>query len=368
MNNLKKYPLIIFFAVLLYSITILDLFSSTYEYSELENRPLASFPAFSVNALFDNEYTPDIEEFTNDHFLMRDSWISLKSISETFLLKGENNSIVYGDDGYMFTKFLTVSNERLNNNITALNTFANRHEDINITFALAPTSATVLSDKVDSSAPVLDSDEIINTTYSNLEIENTLDISSVLKEHSDEYIYYRTDHHWTTLGAYYAYEEFMNSINKPYTPLESYDIIDVDSFLGTHYSKAKSFNVIEDTLSYIDITAEIQIGEDLLNIYDLEKLDSRDKYAMFLRGNFGYTQISGTGQSSILVLKDSYANCFIPFMVNDFESIHIIDLRYFNQSLDALIEEFNYDNILFLYNTESFVDDWDIPKINLFND
>ncbi len=367
-KNLKNYPLIILFAVLLYSISIADLFSPTHEYSDLENRKLSTFPKFSLEDLIENEYTPEIETFTNDHFIFRNSWISLKSISETMLLKGENNGIIYGEDGYMFTKFYELNEEQIQKNLSAVNEFILRHQDRNIIFALVPTAPGVMLENVKAFSPVLDNDLVFSLVNESISSEHTLNLQSTLQDKNDEYIYYKTDHHWTTLGAYYAYEEYMNKISRQPAELSSFDFITVDNFYGTHYSKAKLFNAQADTLSYFESDAMITIGDETLSIYDKEQLETRDKYAMFLRGNFGYTTIEGKGEGNILIIKDSYANAFIPFLIEDFSNIHIIDLRYFSEGLDSIIETENFSNILFLYNAESFVDDRDLPKINLFND
>ncbi len=368
LKDLKKYPLIIFFAVLLYSISVLDLFSPVYERSELENKELSSFPKFSLDDLIDNEYTPKIETFTTDHFILRNSWISMKSISETLLLKGENNGIIYGSDGYMFTKFSSLDLEQTNKNITAINEFITRHSDRNITVAVAPTAPGVMTDNVKPYSPVLDNELVLNTIYTEIPSENSLNLINTLQSKNDDYIYYKTDHHWTTLGAYYAYADYMNFIDRQPKDLSTIELIDVENFYGTHYSKAKTFNAIPDTLSYFESDAMITIGEETYSIYDKEKLETRDKYAMFLRGNAGYSSIVGNGEGNILIIKDSYANAFVPFLVDDFANIHIIDLRYLSEGLDAIIEKEDFDNILFLYNAETFVNDRDIPKINLFND
>ncbi len=367
-QTLKKYPLIIFFAALLYAISVMDLFSPTYERSELENRELSDFPKFSLNDLIENEYTPKIEEFTTDHFILRNSWISLKSVSESLLLKGENNNIVYGTDGYMFTKMSSLDLELTNKNANAINEFIKRHSDRNIIVALAPTAPGVMIENVKSHSPVIDNQLVLDTVYNIIPKENSIDLLALLQSKNDEYIYYRTDHHWTTLGAYYAYSDYMLSINREPRDLSTTELINVENFLGTHYSKAKSFNVIPDTLSYIENNAMITIGENTDSIYEIEKLETRDKYSMFLRGNAGYSEIQGNGEGSILVIKDSYANSFVPFLTEDFAKIHVIDLRYLNEGLDAIIKKEDFTNILFLYNTETFVNDRDIPKINLFND
>ena len=242
-----------------------------------------------------------------------------------------------------------------------INKFIERHPERNVHFLLAPTAPGVMTDKVTADSPVINTDYILGYVADNINHSALIDVRDALKQHTDEYIYYRTDHHWTTLGAYYGYETLMNSLEKDYTTIDNYKMVDVEDFLGTHYSKSKTYNVQADTLSYIDIEA------DIASIYEKVKLDVRDKYAMFTRGNPGYATIKGNGQGKIMILKDSYANCMIPYMVADFEEIHIFDMRYMTMGLDQFITEHDYDNILFLYNCETFLSDKDLVKINMFN-
>ena len=367
-KNLKKYPLVVFFGILLYTIAIMDLFSPVEERSELENRELQKFPEFSLKQLFDNEYTPKIEDFTEDHFIKRDSWISLKSISESLLGKKENNGVVYGEDGYLFTKFVTTDYSQMEKNVGYINKFIERHSDRDITVMLAPTAPGVMTDNVLDGSPVIDTDYILEYAEDNITAGHLLNVQSVMKEHSDEYIYYRTDHHWTTLGAWYACNEYMQRSGiTDFKAMNEYTVTEVHNFLGTHYSKAKNFNVQPDILSYIESDAQIDIGGQINSIYEKEKLEVRDKYAMFLRGNPGMATIKGNGTGKIMIIKDSYANCFVPFMIDSYEQIDVYDMRYITMGLDRLIEAADYDEILFLYNCETFLSDKDLMKINMFN-
>ena len=366
-KNLKKYPVIVFFAVLLYGIAIMDLFSPIETHSELENRTLATFPKFTWTTLFNNEYTPKIEDFTEDHFIVRDKWISLKSISESILGKTENNGVVYGDDGYQFTKFLSADYSQLEKNIALINKFIARHPDRNIKFMAVPTAPGILINKVKSGSPVIDTEYILNYIDENVDDAHIVNVKDALLQRRGEYIYYKTDHHWTTLGAYYGYASYMKSIGKEHTSVNEYRMISAGDFYGTHYSKSKTYNIQPDTLSYIDIEADITINGVIDSIYEKEKLQTRDKYAMFCRGNPGHAAINGNGEGKIMVIKDSYANCLLPYMVADFAEIHVFDMRYLSMGLDKFIEENNYDEILFLYNCETLLSDKDLIKVNLFN-
>lgn len=367
LKNIKKYPLIIFFAVFLYVLSIADLFSPQYETSELENRDLAKFPKFSIKTLVNNEYTPQIEDFTEDHFIVRNSWISLKSICESVIGKGENNGIVYGEDGYLFTKVLATDTTQRDKNLNAMGAFVANNPEFNIKVMLAPTSPSVLTDKVKPGSPVNDASVAISQLESLVGSENLLDVTDTLKAHSDEYIYYRTDHHWTTLGAYYAYADFMTSIGRTPRSVDEFTFVEVENFLGTHYSKSKNFNVQPDTMTYIENDSEIDILGTVAPIYDYEKLEVRDKYAMFLRGNNGFSSIKGDGEGKVLVIKDSYANCFVPFLTGDFEQVDVIDLRYHSSSVRQLMLENQYDSVLVLYNSETIDTDIYVPKLNMYN-
>lgn len=364
-ENIKKYPVILFFGFLLFAISIADLFSPIESFSDLENRELSVFPKFNLSSLVKNEYTPKIEDFTEDHFIKRNYWISLKSVSESVLGKLENNSVIYGKNGKMFTKYLKTDVKNQNKNIAAINTFIARHKDKKITFILAPTAGSLSSlDKYDGS-PILNSTEIIENAKKQIDSKYFFDVTDTLAKHSEkEYLYYRTDHHWTTLGAYYAYDAYMTHIGKTATKQNDLKFVEVENFLGTHYSKAKSYNVKPDTLSYLESDSTIDISGKTDSIYDLSKLDTRDKYAMFLRGNSPFSTVNGTGDGKILVIKDSYANCFVPFLTENFEQIDVLDMRYYSQKVDTLIDENKYDEILFLYNCETFDSDIHLPKIN----
>ena len=366
-NNLKKYPLLVFFAVVLYVLSVADLFSPQYEFSDLENRKLSTFPSFSLKTLINNEYTPKIEDFTEDHFIKRNSWISLKSISETVLGKGENNGIVYGKDGYQFTKVLSTDYTQRMKNLSAVAAFIQNNPDVNVKFLLAPTAPSVMTEKVKPGSPVNNAEGVITQLEELIGSENVVDVRETLKAHSEEYIYYRTDHHWTTLGAYYAYADYMTAIGRVPQSLDSFEFEYVEDFLGTHYSKSKNFNVETDTLSYIKNDSQIDVLGEVDSIYDYEKLEVRDKYAMFLRGNNSFSSVKGSGEGKILVIKDSYANCFIPYLTNDFEQIDIVDLRFFKQSTNKLVKDNGYEQVLFLYNSETIDTDIYVPVVNMFN-
>ena len=194
-----------------------------------------------------------------------------------------------------------------------------------------------------------------------------VDVRQTLTAHKDEYIYYRTDHHWTSTGAYYAYKLLCDTLGLTPFDTAAHTVLTADGFYGTHYSKARTPDAEPDTITYYDLPNELTIysvsgpgqpadGE-TTGLYDTAKLDVYDKYAMFLHGNNGLSRIKGDGTGRILVIKDSYANCFVPYLTANYADIDVVDFRNYNYGLDKLIADNDYDQLLVLYSFDSFKSD-----------
>ena len=180
-------------------------------------------------------------------------------------------------------------------------------------------------------------------------------------------IYYRTDHHWTSLGAYYAYSQLCQTLGLTPFDTAAHTALTANGFYGTHYAKARTWNAVPDVITYYDlantltvwnVTAAGQPTEgQTTGLYDTDKLSVYDKYAMFLHGNNGLSRVQGNGSGRILVIKDSYANCFVPYLTANYADIDVVDFRNYNYGLDKLIADNGYDQILVLYNFDSFKSD-----------
>ena len=198
-----------------------------------------------------------------------------------------------------------------------------------------------------------------------------LDTASVLKEHSGENLYYKTDHHWKTLSAFYVYQAWAKEQGYTVPELADYEIKTVtDDFEGTIQSKLgieTSGDTIELFLPRQEIAyMVIRDGKESDTLYDYSALDAKDKYAIYFGGNQSLIKIktkTATGRKA-LVIKDSYANCFIPFMLGEFDEVDILDLRYTNRRLSELIAEGEYTDLLVLYNASGFAEDISITKLS----
>ena len=387
-KQLKKYPFLVIFALFVFGIFVLDMFATGKEFSEMENRYLKTRPDFSIKSLVNNEYTKKYESFINDQFVFRDGWISLKSISENALLKVENNGVAIGKDDYIFAKVTKANDALIKENINHINTFLDTYTG-KFTLGIIPNSYAVLDDKFPLGYEhiIIDQQKAIDEisrqiTGSNVEI---LDTIAIMGQGKSEDIYYHTDHHWTTDGAWLMYEAYTSQNNLAYTPLTDLQQYrnQVEGFYGTYFSKAKNFNSPGDTLVWYDIpvtsvtidgktTIKDSDDEDVVidGLYWHDKFDTRDKYSAFLYGNNGHTVIKSDNNlnkteepSKILIIKDSYSNSLAPYFTYSYDEVHLVDLRAMATPLSQLMEQEQYDEILMLYNYDTFENERSILKV-----
>ena len=381
MNLLKKilkYPVVLAFFLFIFLFTAVDLVKPDREYSEFENKYLTQRPEFTLASFLNNEWTSKYETYLNDQFVLRDDWITLKSICESMLLKIENNGIAYGADDYLFEKFTTLAGDSLaqfERNVGYEKTFIDTYgETVPITFTIIPNAYMILPEKLPEGLTQVDQAAYTAPIYEAVgDKAQVVDFTGALTAHKDEYIFYRTDHHWTTLGAYYAYAAYAESLGMEPVALDSLSGIEVPDFYGTYFSKAKKFDAVADTITYYPIAdaGVIIDGQEADGYYDLSKFEVRDKYAAFLRGNNGYTVIKsgvreapeGQEPSKILVIKDSYANSFVPFLLYNFDEVHVVDLRYSAVSMKELLSTENFDQVLLMYNFMNLVTDTNLYKL-----
>ena len=365
---MKKTPTFLLLAVFLAVFSVTGEILPSRTYSDLENRYLAQKPAFSLESFFKNKFSKSYEEYCNDQFPARDFWVSLKSSTETTLGKTENNSVVLGKDGQLFNKVLRLDEETWNSHTEALLEFAKRHGE-KLTVALVPNSYAILSDRLPAGLHELDQKSVIDSLYERLTpFACTADLFPTLSAHSKEYIYYRTDHHWTTLGAWYGYESLCTTLGLTSTPLSSWEGHEVSDFYGTYYSRSRLSGAQADTITWYDIPVESVScdGVAMDGLYDFSRFETRDKYSAFLHGNHGITVIRGKNPSSskkLLVLQDSFGNILTPYFSQNYAEITVIDLRHFAPSINAFINENDFDDILFLYSFDGFLDERSVLRL-----
>ncbi len=361
LKEILKYPLVYVFFIIILTLTVLDLTAPFREYSELENMKLASKPKFTVWSYLSSEFSRSYEKYVNEQFVWRDTWIDIKSLSELSLFKLENNNIIYGKDGFLLDKEITLDSERIDKNILVISDFLSSlpDEQFSKLLVLVPNSYELLSDKLPAPVALADQRAVIDYIYSRMNgVCDTLDVYTPLSGMKDEYIYYRTDHHWTTLGAYTAYEAITGHFGTALIGKESFTKHETPDFLGTYFSKAKNVNVKSDTITWYDIPgSSMSVDGNILPIMNEQKLGERDKYAAFIYGNNGHSVVTNENapeEGLLVVIKDSYANSLIPFLSATYKTIHVIDIRFFNDRMSEFMKTIDSASVMILYNLSTF--------------
>lgn len=379
-EKLHKILLVSVFFLFLLIVPILTFINLPEEerpFSENENRYLEKFPKISFETYVDKSAMTGFEKWFADRFYGRESWIKLKNGTERLIGKTEVNGI-FTEDDRMMQVWKGFDSEFIDKNIDAINTFTEKNSDIPVYFMLAPTSQEIYSYLLPDCTPIGSQSELNNYCKDKLQCQ-FIDIFPTMKAHSDEYIYYRTDHHWTSYGAYIAYTEASKQLGFQATPLLSFNIEHASNdFRGTLYSKTLDDGVTPDIIDYYHFNGEsnglkltINDGMDIKeydSLYFREYLEVKDKYSSFMGINspmMTVTSDENPNGQSILIFKDSYAHSFIPFLTNHYSNITILDMRYINTGYSNLVDISEYDSVLILYNAITFSEDTGIRKLRM---
>lgn len=369
MNKKALWAEALIFLAFIGAFFILNLVLPDRQFSEQENRYLQMRPEFSFKSLFSGDYTSKFETYTTDQFTFRDEWITLKAASELALGKQENNDVHLCENGTLIEGFKRPENSVLDSNMSALNTLVG-NTDAKVYFALIPDKSDLYSSLLPKNAPNDSEKEVIDYCYGQSNATN-VDMYSALSAHTDEYIFYRTDHHWTSLGAYYGLSALAESMGLPCPALDSYTDRHVvsEEFYGTTWSSSGFSWVDPDTMEIfvnapegLKVTSYPQGSPVEGKLYDFSYLEKKDKYSMFMGGNcpMHVIETGNEDKPSLLILRDSYTDSLIPFLLDDFSEIHVLDLRYYRASLKAYIEQNDFDNVLVCYSVSNFCSDSNI--------
>ncbi len=379
MQAFKKYSLLLLFSALLLATSVADMFVNGRRFSEMENRYLTQRPQFSLSQLFRNEYTPKYEAYINDQFVARDAWITVKSVSESALGKIENNGIVYGGEHHLFEDYRSTDERRLEQNINFISSYFEKYAgQSNFTAAIIPNSYAILDNLVPRGLQNVDQHKRIQEI--NACIPDSVmvwDLFPVMKgaaqkadaEGLQDPVYYRTDHHWTTFGAYNAYQSFVQFRGLKAVDWDSLLPLEhqVPDFYGSYYSKCKLYSAVPDAITYFDIPFQSILidGEEKPSLYDSLLWGKRDKHAAFLWGNNGITVMKSQNNlnaqkgktTRILLIKDSFGNSFAPFLTYSYDEVYVVDLRSMKGKMSDFMAAHSFDDVLLMYSFMNFTSD-----------
>lgn len=376
LKQLKISALI--FIILLIVLPIATAFSKKETKSDMENRTLATFPKFSIQSVRDKSFMNGFESYISDHFIGRIKWIELKVDTELLIGKKEINNI-YITDNMLLEKLQEPNYPEINKSVDAINNLAERFKNPEYYVLVAPTSAGIYLDKLPNNAPQVQQKEaVIDYIYGSLSDNITsIDVYNNLYASKDEYIYYRNDHHWTSLGAYYAYNTAIQKLGFTPIPYSKFNIEHAsDDFKGTFYSKSLYNGIKADTIDIYTMDKSKGIQSMVVNdgtsetafdtLYDRSYLDTKDKYGTFLSENNPIVTVKTNIQNDkkILIIKDSYANSVVPFLAEHYSEITILDLRYIGITSENIVNINDYNQVLFLYNASTIAQDENLKKMD----
>lgn len=341
------------------------------EFSETENRGLAQRPKLGSSALLDGSYLKELGDYTADQFPARDFWISLNQRVNRLLGRQEFSGVYLCKEDNLIQLPGEPNWPQVERNLAAVEAFAQAYPQLNMVMTVVPNAALINARLLPENAPMRDQLEDLHRVKEQLSTVTFWDVTEVLQDHEEEYLYYKTDHHWTSLAAGYAIHSMAQALKLSMIDPSAYTIYPVsNTFEGTLSSKSGSHGATDTVEIYVpkisvDYFVRYPDGRDVSSLYDRSALDRKDHYTVFFGGNHARLDITTTADygRSLLLFKDSYANCAVQFLYPYYDHITIIDPRYYYDNVELVIKSEGITDVLFLYNLDTFLNDTSLADV-----
>ena len=357
------------FIVLLFIFLLVNLAVPDRKISEEENRVLESRPALSMGTVMNGDFMEQWENYQSDQFAGRDFWRGIKVALDRLGGVRMENGVYLGRDGQLMEEIEVPDDGQSEENLSAIESFASENSDIRTTVMLVPDAACILTDSLPAFAAVEDQRQLFGMAQQRLgDSVNWIDAVSILNNHTSEKLYYKTDHHWTTQAAFYVFRDAAAQLGIEGEAGENFVSYTVsDSFNGALAAKSgvglserETIDIYAPTQGDDDVVVSyVDEGRKATSLYDSLKLETRDQYSVFLGGNASVIDIKtvSSSQKRLLVLKDSFANCFIPFLAPYYREIVVVDPRYCSGTMEDIMDTYRITDALVLYSGNTFFTD-----------
>ena len=357
------------FILVLFLFMFINLAVPDREMSEKENRMLETRPALSMSTVLDGEFMEQWENYQSDQFAGRDFWRSVKVFLDRLGGSRMENGVYIGKSGQLLEEIEVPDDGQSEANLSAIVDFAEKYPDVQTSVMLVPDAACILSDRLPAFAGIEDQKQLLGVAEQRLGDDvNWIDAVSVLNNHVSDKLYYKTDHHWTTLAAFYVFRESAVSLGidgEVGENFASYTISDdfngvLASKSGVGLSEKETIDIYVPTQGDDDVVVNyVDEGRKTTSLYDSSKLETRDQYGVFLGGNSSVIDIRTVSpeKKRLLVLKDSFANCFIPFLAPYYREIVVVDPRYYSGTIGDIMDTYRITDALVLYSGNTFFTD-----------
>ena len=365
----------IIFILILFLFLIINIIVPNKEKSVQENRMLATKPKFRLSSLISGDYDEKFEAYMDDQFVGRDMWRKLKVTVDRICGSRLENGVYIGRNGQLLEQIEVADENHLAANIKAIKSFSESQKKIPVRMMLVPDAANVLNHSLPALAKPEDQTQMFSMGRKDLgDSVEWIDVSTELNKHKTEKIYYKTDHHWTTLGAFYAFQAAAPSLGIEGDLSGKYVSYAVsDSFNGMLASKSgvnlgekEQIDIYVPTEEDTDLIVDyVDEGKRSTSLYDSSKLKEKDQYTVFLGGNSSLLDIRtvSTSTKRLLLVKDSFANSFIPFLTPYYREIVVVDPRYYSGTINDLMDSYRISEVLFLYSGNTFFKDNNISGV-----
>ena len=358
----------VLFCLFLGAMLLLTLLLPHRAFSELENRSLQPMPTLSADAVLSGQWMEDAESWVSDHTVLRDQWVQLRAIYERLGGKQECGGVYYAAQDTLLSRVDAPDAAQAEKNLEAVRVFAAACP-VPVRLGLIPSAASVWADRLPAGAETLDEAAWITRLEAGFDGE-TVPISAALLAHRAEDVYYRTDHHWTSLGARYAADAVLAVLGQPLLREEelSPEVVSTD-FCGTASWRSGAWWVRPDSITRMVADPGVRVrsgvdGEREGSLYDASWLEKKNQYAYFLGGNQPLCVLEApTEGPKLLLVRDSYSDSLAPFLCLRFSEVHLVDLRYYRGSVQDYVREHEIDEVLVLYSLSTFLEDRSLPLL-----
>ena len=365
----------IIFILILFLFLIINIIVPNKEKSVQENRMLATKPKFRLSSLISGDYDEKFEAYMDDQFVGRDMWRKLKVTVDRICGSRLENGVYIGRNGQLLEQIEVADENHLAANIKAIKSFSESQKKIPVRMMLVPDAANVLNHSLPALAKPEDQTQMFSMVRKDLgDSVEWIDVSTELNKHKTEKIYYKTDHHWTTLGAFYAFQAAAPSLGiegdlsgkyVSHAVSNSFNGM-LASNSGVNLGEKEQIDIYVPTEEDTDLIVDyVDEGKRSTSLYDSSKLKEKDQYTVFLGGNSSLLDIRtvSTSTKRLLLVKDSFANSFIPFLTSYYREIVVVDPRYYSGTINDLMDSYRISEVLFLYSGNTFFKDNNISGV-----
>lgn len=379
-KNFPKYMPTFFFCIFIFSVFIMFIVLPKNEYSSEEKRKLSEMPECTVEKVADGTFGKEFETYLSDQMPFRTFFVGLDAYYDLYSGRNGSNGIYSGNNGCLFSEPVQYS-DNLDKNISYADEFADR-VNLPVYMCIVPSAGYIMQDKLPLNHYEYKDDELFDTIKSDIEKYGNnikfIDIMQSFKSKSSStQLFYKTDHHWTSEGAYNAYIDISEAMDIIPTDIAQFNIESYGGFYGTGYAKSALWLTQPDTIQLWKntshdqntVTVEVKDGNDTKtsdSMFFESNLETNDQYTTFLDGNHGYVKITNNENKNgkkLLIIRDSYAHCLAPFLADNYSEIVLVDLRYYKNSVSALAKTEESDEVLIIYGLDNIVNDTDIAYL-----